>query len=1018
MNALNTVVLSVGLVLFLFGFLLNRSELPYSSSAVSGLSYSVKHRRLIFLLVDALAHDFVRRESDTYPVESLYEMKFVSSLLNNSRTTRLFHSIADPPTTTLQRLKALLTGSMPTFVDAGSNFGSYRLVEDTLVTQWHLANKRVLFVGDDTWMGLFPSGFHESHPQPSFNVKDLDSVDNAVKSFVLSTLRNSNHSWDVMIGHMLGIDHCGHTFGVVYPHMVRKLRELDEFLRNVVSLMHQDDLLVVIGDHGMTVSGDHGGDSPPETDAAFMAYSPEGFSDVDDGRDGSANRIAQIDIVPTLAVLTGIPVPYSNLGVLIPSLFRSASDFRNGLIINFIQMLNYSLNYHRRVSNFPIGDDLKKYIGWFSNRNDTVLVDGASKLETAEMITRLRRIQESFRAQWTRFDVVRMWFGGCLMLSAIVCFLLPRMTRKAYTIFILQCLVSLSVPYFCDTHNSPFSFPSQLFSATLALILVYYLLVTSRICYRSYAPLLLTLVLALAYTSNSFLLEEMHVTVFLLQTVVLFQTVRCVIRRFRLVNLPAFVGNHSTIFLLFWPFLLICVVRLTLNVEVCREESLPNSGCRPATDPWIAKPLSKLTQEEIYELVTYRMFVGIGALLLWLWGHSVWLKRLNRSSGQTSCGDFFVRILSLLAGYILPVCWALDAAQAVIPLPGIKLLSSTSLYLLRVWHARVLLGFLALTFVTFVSRPVRINLPSVHRTSHLVQPLSGFSTGYQDRTLDNHSKLRSSNGSTLKPTTSVTDSRLNYVYSRWLVTVLLHLPLLALMVFLNEVHVLCLLAIPLAMILYLQICTMLSCLGTHSKQDNPLVYRLTQASEWHVAVFACLLDNLSFFATGHQPTLVGIPWHAAFAAYVGDHTTQWIPALMVLSHLYAGQILTAATLPLVLVLSLRFPLFCSSAFNSVRRCSELELASYSSGRTSHFVSSMDRLLWRFFVSKAILTFGCVVSVGLLRRHLMVWNIFSPRLLFSILSTTISGVVLLMVRCLVVWRLHSSVVRMGLAGKLA
>ncbi|CAL8086138.1 unnamed protein product [Calicophoron daubneyi] len=50
-------------------------ELPYSSSAVSGLSYSAKHRRLIFLLVDALAHDFVRRESDTYPVESLYEMK-------------------------------------------------------------------------------------------------------------------------------------------------------------------------------------------------------------------------------------------------------------------------------------------------------------------------------------------------------------------------------------------------------------------------------------------------------------------------------------------------------------------------------------------------------------------------------------------------------------------------------------------------------------------------------------------------------------------------------------------------------------------------------------------------------------------------------------------------------------------------------------------------------------------------------------------------------------------------------
>ena len=41
---------------------------------------------------------------------------------NNKNHFLLLKFIADPPTTTLQRLKGLTTGSLPTFIDAGSNF--------------------------------------------------------------------------------------------------------------------------------------------------------------------------------------------------------------------------------------------------------------------------------------------------------------------------------------------------------------------------------------------------------------------------------------------------------------------------------------------------------------------------------------------------------------------------------------------------------------------------------------------------------------------------------------------------------------------------------------------------------------------------------------------------------------------------------------------------------------------------------------------------------------------------------
>lgn len=46
------------------------------------------------------------------------------------------------------------------------------------------------------------------------------------------------------------------------------------FYRSVIDRLQNDTLLVVMGDHGMTDTGDHGGESQKETDAALFLYSP------------------------------------------------------------------------------------------------------------------------------------------------------------------------------------------------------------------------------------------------------------------------------------------------------------------------------------------------------------------------------------------------------------------------------------------------------------------------------------------------------------------------------------------------------------------------------------------------------------------------------------------------------------------------------------------------------------------------------------------------------------------------
>ena len=226
--------------------------------------------KVVLLIIDGARFDFA---SPTSSVESdgananVAKLHSIGEILerDDPSTRELFRFVADPPTTTQQRLKGILTGGLPTFVDVSKSFGGADLTEDNVIAQSAAAGRRVALSGDDTWLELF----HESHfaggvePFPSFNVKDLDTVDNGVRRHLAAKLTQPER-WDVLIGHFLGVDHAGHTFGVESAGMRRKIKENDADVKAVVAAMASDDafdraLLIVMGDHGMTMHGDHGG---------------------------------------------------------------------------------------------------------------------------------------------------------------------------------------------------------------------------------------------------------------------------------------------------------------------------------------------------------------------------------------------------------------------------------------------------------------------------------------------------------------------------------------------------------------------------------------------------------------------------------------------------------------------------------------------------------------------------------------------------------------------------------------
>lgn len=63
------------------------------------------------------------------------------------------------------------------------------------------------------------------------------------------------HDWDLMIAHYLGVDHCGHSYGPLDGEMARKLSQMDQLIEELIVRMDDDTTLVVIGDHGMTITG-------------------------------------------------------------------------------------------------------------------------------------------------------------------------------------------------------------------------------------------------------------------------------------------------------------------------------------------------------------------------------------------------------------------------------------------------------------------------------------------------------------------------------------------------------------------------------------------------------------------------------------------------------------------------------------------------------------------------------------------------------------------------------------------
>lgn len=325
-------ILLVGsIIVFALGFFPHKAFLPGLATwpAEIGNSHPAPpFDKLIFMVVDALRSDFVYGNASNFA--------FTQSLIRSGAALP-FTGHASPPTITMPRVKAITTGSVPSFVDLVLNFAesdttSTLATQDSWLAQIRAQNRGLLVMyGDDTWLRLFPNFFGRADGTTSFFVSDFTEVDNNVTRHIPDEL--ARQDWSAMTMHFLGLDHIGHKTGPRGPNMPGKQTEMDGIVHDIYTAMEERDhlqscLLVLLGDHGMNEGGNHGASSPGEVSTALTFISPKFKSSssklsspLHDATDFKYYKVVQqSDIVPTLAALLGFPIPRNNLGIIIPGL--------------------------------------------------------------------------------------------------------------------------------------------------------------------------------------------------------------------------------------------------------------------------------------------------------------------------------------------------------------------------------------------------------------------------------------------------------------------------------------------------------------------------------------------------------------------------------------------------------------------------------------------------------------------------------------------------------------------------
>lgn len=226
-----------------------------------------------------------------------------------------------------------------------------------------------------------------------------------------------------------------------------------------------DSLLLLFGDHGQTVTGDHGGATPEEVESLLFAYSsatlapleaesgrphahapgaaPQAMAPIRDffwsgigidhklprqdsagysnrrprGLPPAVPRIWQTDLVPMMSLWLAMPIPFGNLGAVVPSLIPStgvpATDAANLLAAtrnNAEQVLHFLATYQQATGGSLPADFVQRAQALNASLLPSAGMLQESEAAASQLTSSLREVlvvaSSGARHAWASFDEV------------------------------------------------------------------------------------------------------------------------------------------------------------------------------------------------------------------------------------------------------------------------------------------------------------------------------------------------------------------------------------------------------------------------------------------------------------------------------------------------------------------------------------------------------------------------------------------------------------------------------------
>lgn len=940
----------IGLYIFAQGFLLTRSTIPSTStpySLESPAPFAPTHSKAVILVIDALRTDFISPHHPEPSSSFHHGVLTLPAELSRSQPDRsiIFDTYSDPPTSSMQRLKAIVTGSLPTFIDVGANFASPAIEEDSFVTQLIAHNKSVWFMGDDTWLNCFPDSFEVAHPYDSFNVEDLHTVDNGVIEHLFPYLHPDNSSkWDVLIGHFLGVDHVGHRVGPYRDTMQKKLAQMDQVLRDVVNQLDDDTLLVVLGDHGMDQKGNHGGDSDLETSAAMWLYSKGSpFSrsaaslsglpadllptSVFPGSTAPLRRINQIDLTSTLSILLGIPIPFNNLGAVVPECFADLAAFEHATRANAEQIHHYITAYGDKQVERTLEPFWTRALASQKQAGATeqTLIESiqANHLFARTALTTLRGL-------WAQFSVPFIVLGLLVLgLSLPTLWVLYTGTRNnvtAWDLYIRLALETTTVSgavagaaaaVVATIITSRFKIGAQMFLAFFAIASEVTLIIPLALSMprptlatvtleRAIGPVIMA-IHAVSFASNSFIMWEDRIAVFLFSTIM-------VIFMIKGVTAPTSTIRYKVIGL---SLLTAFIVRLAGAITVCREEQQPYcrvtffAGLTPTAPLWVLTTFVPMA----YQLPRAIYYV------------------LGQSRSNSGPAPSFLNIVLRSGLCINALYWLLEWLEAF---EGLNQDRVPLVKIIKLWIARASFFVIgtALPYKWFTSSLcIEIKRDTAQVESDGAVTVYGFANAFGSTYLLFYLVPFALVHLVNYPTGQVTLSAL----------LLAHLAYLEVIDSRRDAIVL---------------------RRSFANSADPGAFDASAATSILVRpsftdiVPVALMGMVGFFATGHQAVLTSIQWKAAFVGFESV-TYPWSPLFIIINS-FGPLAISAIFVPLLAIWNV-----------SPRPQSTIPVLGHAL-----------QLVLAFIIYHTSLTFTSALFSAWLRRHLMVWKVFAPRFMLG------------------------------------